>query len=91
MYVFVLTISYLCHEQSAIVAENHGCSTPIIGFMPVPVAQERVAGYFASESGCATAMRKERAAEVAVETHLAPDALALRQAHYACTRHEVAP
>ncbi len=38
MYVFVLALSYLCREQSAIVADNHGCYTPTIGLMPMLVA-----------------------------------------------------
>lgn len=55
MYVFVLTLSYLCREQSAIVADNHGCRSPATHLMPVPIAQERVVGYFASQPGCTAA------------------------------------
>jgi hypothetical protein len=94
MYVFLLTVSFLCNEQSPAVAEQHGCNSL---WMSVPV--ERVDSYFASEAGCMEAARaltqKASAVSAHIATHIAKSlgaaATALDNPHVGCRRVALRP
>ena len=94
MYVFLLTVSFLCKEQSEFVANNHGCNAPVIAAQSEPVAHEFIFGYFASEAGCAAAAKSWRQSDAGVQAQLMKNdatAYALQKAHVACKSEKVQP
>jgi hypothetical protein len=95
MYVFLLTVSFMCNEQVPAVASQQGCDGVWMAALP---AEDRkiatsVRGYFASEAGCLAGASTEMRKEAAVSEHLAKSGAvdALRNPHIVCQKVKVQP
>ena len=73
MYIFLLTVSFLCSEQTADMAAKSGCnniSDTALMEQQSNVARTDVRGYFATEAGCLRAAREEESVERKLDAHL---------------------
>lgn len=92
MYVFLLTVSFMCREQLPQVATDNHCDSIWLTAFPNPEIASSVRGYFATEEGCLAAASEEMKKEAAVSAQLAKSEGAfLRNPHIDCRPTRVKP
>jgi hypothetical protein len=93
--IFLLTVTYLCYQQTPAIANRDGCNGDFAVLLKVTerVAHKDVEGYFVSREGCEAAAAKLRETQAQVEAHIANTGLTdfYRSAHVDCKTQKVQP